>query len=508
MDNGVEYANVMEAAADPPPNAVQIPNLAGERIQAHAVVNYVNINQLANVRVVSNEEFRMSPVECSQGRIVNDGRMGTFVFKLINRIPTIGESTAGFIYRCYPAYNPAWEVYAIDPLRFNFGVERTTRSVPNLETLGQCFAIWMNSAAPLNFGNYSVVVHLLLPFTALESFSDAYRKYLLNLDRNADIYNGVQNEVSIELDRMYPVAEGFDVRNAAARLFRTEAQAFYAIHIIILCFFKNFREIEHARRFMEQRINAFNQATNSYEITHDNFEELVNPALLSRISTTLSTYPLLRKTLLEAVVNSNKPEMDHTKMLAQGLGNTIPLFINAFIHSPNKTMAHIHPTILDEIQRFINAVNAINQQWGTMTPYIRVVAPDNHSLETNNWPNLAVAAYLFHYRTNMPTMRRFIISLNGVTINRLPQLLAKELEERHFFKNLHMDGGAAVIRHRLLIAGMGLDTNTFINNRPVFADDDEALEIFANAYRNLMDQRANQVQANAAAGLNAARGGA
>jgi hypothetical protein len=54
-----------------------------------------------------------------------------------------------------------------------------------------------------------------------------------------------------------------------------------------------------------------------------------------------------------------------------------------------KTVTHIEPVLLDEVDKFLETVTKKKEEHGDLWPYLRVINPENGELNANRFPNLA-----------------------------------------------------------------------------------------------------------------------
>lgn len=95
-----------------------------------------------------------------------------------------------------------------------------------------------------------------------------------------------------------------------------------------------------------------------------------------------------------------------------------------FIYVDKKTLAHSEPKILEEINHFLTVIKNKKDQDGALWPYHRILYSDDGDLNAANFPNLAIAAILYHKKYGEPSFQ-FMMTPSFPTI---PGLKDKAIE--------------------------------------------------------------------------------
>jgi len=117
--------------------------------------------------------------------------------------------------------------------------------------------------------------------------------------------------------------------------------------------------------------------------------------------------------------NQTTPEFATALMLLSYSSMTTLSCISSFISVDKRTVLHSDPTILDEIQTFLETVRKKKDEHGELWPYHRVLYPDDGDLDANKFPNLAVASVTYYHEYGPATYKQVIIPKVATSIDNL-----------------------------------------------------------------------------------------
>jgi len=109
--------------------------------------------------------------------------------------------------------------------------------------------------------------------------------------------------------------------------------------------------------------------------------------------------------------------------------------ISSFISIDKRTVLHSDPTILNEIQTFLETVRKKKNEHGDLWPYHRVLYPDNSDLDANKFPNLAVASVVYYNEYRPSTYKQVIIPRVTTSIDNL-RVKAITIETKDIFEHI------------------------------------------------------------------------
>lgn len=184
---------------------------------------------------------------------------------------------------------------------------------------------------------------------------------------------------------------------------------------------KTFTDKEAERKsqidqYMKNRLKAVNFAMGSQasRFLLDKDIEHVNP-LWHQV-------PKLRELVFTWMFSSLKHEFELAKLLLSHSSVVTIHCMLEFTSSEIRTLAHAEQTIWEEVDAFLTASEALKKELGEEWPFYRLLRPQDTTLASSKFPNLAHAAVIFVKRfINKSTSFERVVVPNKPTISQLTE---------------------------------------------------------------------------------------
>jgi hypothetical protein len=433
--------------------------------------------------VINDDEF---PVEIRTIIRQNNGRQDTY---------TISPNTAGYLSQLAVGF-ARFAIHTLPPLDVPPpSNEEDTRGglLCYEELLLLRNEVLLRSSMCCGVDNPSL---LLTYFAGLPRFRQEYAVYMENPDDGVTFSVSPANveddsaELTALIAALPPQVEG--QRGVNQTLLNA------IIHLSAIITEKRFDTDMHREQFLTKRLSSLASNMQSPNYLYDRLNAYLPRDALNNVSACLSFYPKLKTRIFSLIlVNVGVPFLSHTRSLLAFTGMTTVHLIHEMLFNEIKCVGLTNFTILGEIKKFYIAYNRAYEKFGQKLVYMRLLSPQDTTLNATQWPNLAALAYYFNMKESR-NLSQYKFNTRGISVSNLIRLAVQRLNPTTQVGEVGRQAENPEERynyHRNLLYQLGIKPNVFINNaRQLEHTEQEMTDIDRNIQTellNLQNERRN-----------------